>query len=76
VISLKDTRRVKGSHGRLTDNPDDGTAAAIGSIAYSLPPACSSVIIGGLTYRDCSGVWYAPRYSGSDVVYVDVGDPR
>jgi hypothetical protein len=24
VISLKDTRLVKGSHGRLTDDPDDG----------------------------------------------------
>ena len=52
------------------------TAAVVGSIAYSLPSACSNVVIGGLTYQDCDGVWYAPQYSGTDVVYVVIDDPR
>jgi hypothetical protein len=52
------------------------TAAVVGSIAYSLPPACGAVVVGGITYQQCGGVWYAPRYQGADVVYVVVDDPR
>ena len=52
------------------------TAAVVGSIAYSVPRRATPWCIGGLTYRDCDGVWYAPQYSGTDVVYVVVDDPR
>ncbi|HWU55369.1 MAG TPA: hypothetical protein VN175_07695, partial [Rhizomicrobium sp.] len=41
------------------------TAAAIGSMAYSLPPGCSPY--GG--YYNCGGTYYQPQYSGSDVTY-------
>jgi hypothetical protein len=50
-------------------------AAAIGSYAYSVPAGCRTVVVNGLTYRDCNGSWYAPRYSGSDIVYEVVGSP-
>jgi hypothetical protein len=33
------------------------------------------VVVGGITYEECGGVWYAPRYSGNDVVYVVVDSP-
>lgn len=47
------------------------TAAAIGSMAYSLPPDCSPY--GG--YYNCGGTYYQPQYSGSDVTYVVVNNP-
>ena len=47
------------------------TAAAIGSMAYSLPPGCSPY--GG--YYNCGGTYYQPQYSGSDVTYVVVNNP-
>ena len=40
VISLKDTQLVKGSHGRLTDDPDDGPLV-ISSDADLLPAGAS-----------------------------------
>ena len=51
------------------------TAAVIGSIIYSLPPSCSMVQIGGVTYQQCGSTWYQPRYSGSSVQYVVVNSP-
>jgi hypothetical protein len=52
------------------------TAAAIGSIAYSLPPACAPVIMYGVTYQNCGGVWYQPQFAGTQVSYVIVNPPR
>jgi hypothetical protein len=51
------------------------TAAAVGSIVYSLPSGCTTYVSQGVTYRQCDGVWYAPRYQGSEVVYVVVDAP-
>lgn len=51
------------------------TAAVIGSIVYSLPPSCTSVIVDGLTYERCGSTWYKPRYYGSSVEYVVVESP-
>jgi hypothetical protein len=51
------------------------TAAAIGSIVYSLPPSCSAVVAGGLTYQNCGGTWYQPQYAGTQVTYVVVNSP-
>ena len=51
------------------------TAAAIGSIVYSLPPACSAVVVNGFTYQNCGGTWYQPQYTGSQVSYVVVNAP-
>ena len=48
------------------------TAAAIGSIVYSLPPSCTVVVENGVQYNYCGGVYYQPMYSGSTVSYVVV----
>ncbi|HEY4575101.1 MAG TPA: hypothetical protein VIJ26_14080 [Thermoanaerobaculia bacterium] len=52
------------------------TAAAIGSIAYSLPPSCTMVAMNGVTYQQCGSTWYQPQYAGSQVTYVVVNPPR
>ncbi len=51
------------------------TAAAIGSVVYSVPPSCSTVIVNGISYSQCGSTWYAPRYSGTTVQYVVVNAP-
>lgn len=51
------------------------TSAAIGSMMYSLPPACSPRPYSGMTYYYCGGAWYQPQYQGDQVVYVVVNAP-
>jgi hypothetical protein len=53
-----------------------GTALAIGSIVYSLPPDCRTVVVYGETYRQCGSDYYLPRYEGATVVYELVPSPR
>jgi hypothetical protein len=52
------------------------TAAVIGTIVHTLPPACSAVIVNGITYQNCGGVWYQPQYAGPQITYVVVNPPR
>jgi hypothetical protein len=52
------------------------TAVAVGTIVHSLPPSCSSVMVGNVAYQQCGHTWYQPRYSGSQVTYVVVNPPR
>ena len=52
------------------------TAAAVGSVVYSLPPSCTTVVIDGVTYQDCGGTWYQPQYYGTSTGYVVVTAPR
>ena len=52
------------------------TAAAIGSIAYSLPPSCTMVMVNSLSYQQCGGTWYQAEYVGTQVTYVVVNPPR
>jgi hypothetical protein len=52
------------------------TAAVVGSVVHTLPPSCSSVIVGGVAYQQCGSGWYQPRYAGSSVTYVVVNPPR
>src|SRR3954463_10913398 len=52
------------------------TAVAVGPVARSLPPSCSSVRVGNAVYQQCGNTWYQPRYAGSDVTYVVVSPPR
>lgn len=52
------------------------TAIAIGTVVATVPPECTNFVVNGITYRDCSGRWFAPRYDGHAVVYVAVADPR
>jgi uncharacterized alkaline shock family protein YloU len=52
------------------------TSAVIGSMVYTLPPACSTVVVNGIAYSQCGGVWYQPQYMGSTVQYVVINPPR
>ena len=52
------------------------TAAVVGSIVYSLPPACQSTVVGNVVYQECGGTWYQPRYAGSQVTYIVVNPPE
>lgn len=52
------------------------TSAVIGSVVYSLPPSCSSVIVNGIAYQQCGSTWYQPQYAGSNVSYTVVNPPR
>jgi len=49
--------------------------AAIGSMVYSLPPACPAYVYSGLTYNHCGGVWYAPQFEGTETTYIVVETP-
>ena len=51
------------------------TAAAIGSVVYSLPSGCGYRVINGVRYYQCGGVWYEQRYAGSQLTYVVVPSP-
>lgn len=42
----------------------------IGSTVPYLPPNCSSTVINGTTYFNCSGVYYKPGFEGSHIVYI------
>ena len=52
------------------------TAVAVGTVVRSIPPSCSSVMVGNVAYQQCGNTWYQPRYSGSQVTYVVVNPPR
>lgn len=51
------------------------TSAVIGSMMYSLPPACAPRPYGGMTYYYCNGAWYQPQYQGDQVTYIVVNAP-
>lgn len=40
--------------------------------AYSLPSGCTPVVVDGVTYQSCGGVYYQPTYQGDTVVYQEV----
>lgn len=44
-------------------------AVAVGTIVATLPPACREVVVNGVRYRNCDGVYYLPR--GSQYIVVD-----
>jgi hypothetical protein len=48
------------------------TAAAVGSVAYSLPAGCSTYY----GYYSCGGVYYQPQYEGDNVTYLVVPGPE
>ena len=52
-----------------------GTAVAVGAIVSTLPPSCSTFVADGMTYQNCGGTYYAPRYDGPNVVYEVVSPP-
>ena len=52
------------------------TAAVIGARVNTLPPACSVVMVNGLTYQHCGSTWYQPQFVGTSTTYVVVVAPR
>jgi hypothetical protein len=46
-----------------------------GEIVNTLPSDCREVGVGGGTYMLCGASWYAPRFSGNQLVYVVVPPP-
>ena len=51
------------------------TAAVVGSMVNTLPPSCSSMVVGGVAYQQCGNTWYQPRYAGTQVNYIVVNPP-
>jgi hypothetical protein len=52
------------------------TAAAIGSVAYTLPSSCSVVVVNDITYDQCGSTWYQPQFAGTTTTYVVVSPPQ
>ncbi len=52
------------------------TAAVVGSVVASVPPSCTSVMVGNVAYQQCGNTWYRPQYMGSTVNYIVVNPPR
>jgi hypothetical protein len=52
------------------------TAAVIGSTVNTLPPACTVVMVNGMTYQQCGNVWYQPQFVGTTTSYVVINAPR
>ena len=52
------------------------TALAIGAIVAVLPPNCTTMVVNGISYRQCGNYWYQPQYDGPDVTYVVINQPR
>jgi hypothetical protein len=52
------------------------TAAAIGSVVYSLPYECSTVVVNGIAYEQCGSSWYQPQFVGTSTSYIVVGAPQ
>ena len=51
------------------------TAAVIGTRVQTLPPSCTAVVAGGVTYQQCGSVWYQPQFVGTGTTYVVVNAP-
>ena len=42
----------------------------IGTMVPSLPPGCTSTVIGGVNYFNCGGVYYRAGFQGNNIVYI------
>ncbi len=45
-------------------------ALVVGLTLVTRPAGCQARIRDGVEYQYCNGVWYAPQYQGTEVVYV------
>ena len=67
--SRRTARRVSYRHGGGYYGPRPyagaavavGTMIAVGTMVSTLPPACDTVYVNGIAYRNCSGTYYEPR---------------
>ena len=51
------------------------TAAVVGTRVQALPPSCTVVMAGGVTYQHCGSMWYQPQFVGTGTTYVVVNAP-
>ncbi len=42
----------------------------VGAIVPSLPPGCTSTVIGGVNYFHCGSVFYRAGFQGNSIVYI------
>jgi hypothetical protein len=47
-----------------------GSAVPIGTIVPHLPSGCSSIVISGVNYFNCAGVYYRAGFQGNNIVYI------
>jgi hypothetical protein len=47
-----------------------GAAVPIGTIVPNLPSGCSSIVISGVNYFNCAGVYYRAGFQGNNIVYI------
>ena len=45
-------------------------ALPIGTMVPSLPPGCTSTVIGGINYFNGAGVYYRAGFQGNNIVYI------
>jgi hypothetical protein len=50
---------------------------AIGSVisAATMPSTCTTIVVGGISYRRCGNSYYQPFYEGDTLVYKVVPSP-
>jgi hypothetical protein len=42
----------------------------IGTIVPNLPPGCQSIVISGVNYFNCNGIYYRAGFQGNNIVYI------
>ncbi|HEY6306305.1 MAG TPA: hypothetical protein VI488_07625 [Candidatus Angelobacter sp.] len=52
------------------------TAAVVGSRVQTLPPSCTVVVAGGVSYQQCGSTWYQPQIASGSTTYVVVNPPQ
>lgn len=55
--------------------PEPPPAPAVGTIVGTVPAGCQQIGVAGKTYLMCGSTWYAPHFSGNQVVYMVVAPP-
>jgi hypothetical protein len=50
-------------------------APPIGTVVQALPGGCASVVVSGVSYSDCGGVFYKAAFQGNNLVDVVVEKP-
>ena len=62
-------RRTSYRHNHYYGGAAAVTVVAVGTIVATLPPACSTLVVNGVKYYNCSGTYYVP--SGTQWVVVE-----
>jgi hypothetical protein len=55
--------------------PPPAPAVPIGTVVQALPSRCTTVVVSGMSYSDCGGIFYKAAFQGNSLVYVVVPKP-